>query len=361
MRREIVLAVVVGVAGWCAAPASAAPTVLAQWTLDEGIGQVAADVSGRGNTGVLGAAAGVDPADPGWVPGHAGGSALAFDGSSYVSIEDTGTLEPAKLAVDAWVQRSGSPGRWRYVLSKGSLACNRSAYGLYSGWSGGMAFYVSSATEYTVSPEVSPSLVWDGAWHHVIGSYDGDRVRLWVDGAQVGAGTASSARISYASGTRGVFIGSYRGTCDLDFSGSIDDVTVWDDRPDVATTGPTITPVADTPTHIAVGGDANSGNGGNELPSGTKKQAAGCMRVSLSRHTIPVRHKARLVATVQRSGKRVAGVRVVVSGQGINVTSPRTNRKGAAKMSLRARKPGRLKVKVRGQKAGCAMPTLRAR
>ena len=361
MQREIVLAVVVGVVGWCAAPASADPTVLAQWTLDEGIGQVAADVSGHGNTGVLGSGAGVDPTDPGWVPGHAGGAALDFDGSAYVSIDDTGTLEPAKLAVDAWVKRSGSPGRWRYVLSKGSLACNRSAYGLYSGWSGGMAFYVSSATEYTVSPEVSPSVVWDGAWHHVIGSYDGDRVRLWIDGSQVGAGTATSAPISYANGTRGVFIGSYRGSCDLEFSGSIDDVTVWDDRPDVATTGPTLPPVADTPTHIAVDGSGSSGGSEDGLPGGTKKRAAGCMRVSLNRHTIPVRHKARLVATVKRSGKRVAGVRVIVSGQGIAVTSPRTNRKGTAKMSVRARKSGRLKVEVRGQKSGCAMPTLRAR
>ena len=63
-------------------------------------------------------------------------------------------LEPQQIAVDAWVRRAGSPGRWRYVLSKGSLECDRSAYGLYSGFGGGMAFYVSSQSQYTISPEV---------------------------------------------------------------------------------------------------------------------------------------------------------------------------------------------------------------
>jgi hypothetical protein len=360
MRRKFALVVVFGVLGWCAAPASAAPTILAQWTLDEGLGQVANDASGHGNTGQLGAAADPDAADPGWVAGHAGGSALNFGGSVYVTVSDTGLLEPSHLAVDAWVRRSGSPGRWRYVLSKGSLECKRSAYGLYSGWSGGMAFYVSSASEYTISPEVSSATVWDGAWHHVIGSYDGARVRLWIDGSQVGTGTPTTMPIAYTGLSRGVYIGTYRGSCDLGFSGTIDDVAVWDDRPDEATTGPIIPPVPDTPTHIVFGGGANSGGGG-VTPPGTKRQPQGCMRVSLSRHTIPVRRKAKLVATVRRDGHRVAGVRVVVSGQGLRVTSPRTNRKGTTKLSVRARKAGRLKVKVRGQKASCPAPIVRAR
>ena len=358
MRKEAVLLVTLAATlGWCAAPASAEPNVLAKWTLDEGAGQVAADSSGHANTGVLGAASDPDAADPGWIPGHAGGSALNFNGSSYVSIPDSGGLEPAHLAVDAWVQNSGSPGRWRYVLSKGSLECNRSAYGLYTGASGGMAFYVSSTSQYTVSPEVSPGLVWDGAWHHVIGSYDGDRVRLWIDGSQVGTGTATSAAISYASGSRGVYIGTYRGSCELGFSGAIDDPTVWDGRPAEATTGPIIDPVADTPTHIAIG----SGNSGT-APGATAPQPKGCLRVSLNRHTIPLRRKTKLVATVRRGSKRVAGARLVVSGKGVTTTGRRTtDHKGKTKLAVRARKAGRLQVTVRGQTAGCSATTIRAR
>jgi Concanavalin A-like lectin/glucanases superfamily len=357
MRKEAVLLVALSaVLGWCAAPAVAEPNVLAKWTLDEGAGQVAADASGHANTGVLGALGDPDAADPGWIQGHAG-SALSFNGSSYVSIPDTAGLEPAHVAVDAWVQHSGSPGRWRYVLSNGSLQCNRSAYGLYTGQSGGMAFYFSSASEYTVSPEVSPAMAWDGAWHHVIGSYDGLRVRLWIDGSQVGTGTATSAAISYTSGSRGVYIGTYRGSCELGFSGAIDDATVWDDRPAEATTGPVIEPVASTPTHIPLGA-ANS----STAPATTAPQPKGCVRVSLSRHTIPIRRKTKLVATVRRGSHRVAGVRLVVSGKGVTTTGRRTtDLKGKTKLAVRARKAGRLQVTVRGQKAGCSATTIRAR
>jgi hypothetical protein len=355
MRREVVLLVVLGVLAGTAAPASAAPNLLAQWTLDEGIGQVAGDASGHGSIGQLGASGAPDAADPAWIPGHEGGNALTFDGTTYVTVPDTGLLEPKQIAVDAWVQRVGSPGRWRYVLSKGSLDCNRSAYGLYSGWSGGMAFYVSSESEYTISPEVSAATVWDGAWHHVIGSYDGSRVRLWIDGSQVGAGTPTTLAIAYTNGSKGIYIGTYRGSCDLGFNGSIDDLAIWDDRPDAATTGPVIDPVADTPTHITIAGSADP------VPGTTKGQASGCLQVTLSRSTIPVRRKTKLVATVRRDGRRIAGVRVVVSGTGVTTTGARTNRKGTTKISVRARKAGRLKVKVRGQKAGCPAPTVRAR
>jgi hypothetical protein len=355
MRKEAALISVLAALGWTAAPASAAPNLLAQWTLDEGAGQVAGDASGHGSTGQLGASTAPDGADPGWIAGHDGGSALDFDGTSYVTVPDTGLLAPQEIGVDAWVRRAGSPGRWRYVLSKGSLQCDRSAYGLYSGFGGGMAFYVSSQAQYTISPEVPAALVWDGAWHHIIGSYDGDSVRLWIDGSQVGAGTAVSMAIAYTNGSKGIYIGTYRGSCNLGFQGAIDDVAVWDGRPVAATTGPVIDPVRDTPTTIAVAG------GSGALPGATKSEPLGCLRVTLSRKTIPVRRKTRLTATVKRDGHRVAGVRIVASGKGVTITGARTDHKGTTKIAVRARKAGRLKVKVRGQKASCPAPTVRAR
>src|SRR4051812_26732078 len=141
MRKEAACIALLGVLWFGASSAHAAPAVLADWRFDEGAGQAATDASGRGNDGQLGAFAGVDSADPAWVAGHDGGSALAFGGADYVAVPDTAALEPGQVAVDAWVRRAGSPGAFRYVLSKGSLGCDRSAYGLYSGWTGGMSFY----------------------------------------------------------------------------------------------------------------------------------------------------------------------------------------------------------------------------
>jgi hypothetical protein len=82
--------------------------------------------------------------------------------------------------------------------------------------------------------------------------------------------------------------------------------------------------------------------------------------VSLSRHTIPVKRRAVVLATVRRATKRLAGARVVVLGADVNAVA-RTNRKGTARLVVRARRRGRLTVRVRGQKASCPSSSVRAR
>lgn len=351
MRKEAALVIVLAAIGWCAAPASAATTVDAHWRFDEGSGQIVADSGPGGLHGRLGSSAGADAADPAWTAGHDGGSALAFEGGQYVTVPDSAALEPAHVTVDAWVRRSGSPGTWRYVLSKGSVGCDRSAYGLYSGWAGGMSFYVSSASHYTLSPEAPASLVWDGAWHHVVGAYDGARVRLWVDGAQVGDGTATTLAIAYGVGSKGVYLGTYRGTCELGFKGDVDDVQILGDGAQPGAGLPVIRPTPGTPTHLAVRGGATSGR--------SSAPRAACLRVSLDRRTVPLHKRTRVVATVRRGKRTVTGVHVVVRGAGVTATA-KTNRKGRAGLNVRARKRGRLTVRIRGESVGCAARTVRA-
>jgi hypothetical protein len=361
MRKEAAIVLVLASLGWCAAPASASSNAVAHWSFDEGSGQRAADSGPSGAHGRLGATSSADSDDPTWVAGHDGGGALAFAGAQYVAVSDTAALEPAHVAVDAWVRRSGTPGRWRYVLSKGSVGCDRSAYGLYSGWSGGMSFYVSSSSHYTMSPEAPSSVVWDGAWHHVVGAYDGTSVRLWIDGAQVGAGTPAAVSIAYGIGSKGVYIGTYRGSCDLGFKGEIDDVQIWDDAPGQPDLGlPVIPPVSGAPTQLPVGGgSASSGRGSTQQQSTTSTAPRACLRVTLSRTTVPLRKRTRVVATVRRGRHGVVGVHVVVRGAGVTAAG-RTNRKGRAGITLKASKRGRLKVRIRGESASCAVRTVRA-
>jgi Concanavalin A-like lectin/glucanases superfamily len=363
MRKEAACIALLGVLWLGAGSAHAASAVLADWRFDEGAGQAAADASGRGSDGQLGASVAGDAADPAWIAGHDGGSALAFGGADYVAVPDAAALEPGHVAVEAWVRRAGSPGVWRYVLSKGSLDCDRSAYGLYSGWAGGMSFYVSNSTSYFISPEVPAATVWDGSWHHVIGSYDGDRVRLWIDGAHVGSGTAANIAIAYGTASNGIYVGIYRGSCDLGFDGAIDDVKVWDDAPPQTTVpGPVVPAVPGTPTAVAVGGGRSAPD--ESATSSTRGSGTttprGCLRVSLSRHTIPVKRRAIVLATVRRAAKRLAGASVVVLGADVNAFA-RTNSTGTARIVVRARKRGRLTVRVRGQKASCPSSSVRAR
>jgi Concanavalin A-like lectin/glucanases superfamily len=359
MRKEAAIALVLASLGWCATPASAS-NVVAHWNFDEGSGQRAADSGPSGAHGRLGASSDADSADPTWTAGHGGGGALAFSGEQYVAVTDTAGLETPHVGVDVWVRRSGSPGRWRYVLSKGSVACDRSAYGLYTGWSGGMSFYVSSTTRYTISPEAPAAVVWDGAWHHIVGAYDGSSVRLWIDGAQVGDGTPAAVSIAYGVGSRGVYIGTYHGSCDLGFKGDIDDVQVWDDTPQQLDLGlPSIPPVAGAPTTLPVGGGSTSTGDGSAQQTTQSTIARSCLRVSLDRSSVPVRKRTRVVATVRRGKRGVAGVHVIVRGAGVTAFG-KTNRKGRAGIAVRARKRGRLTVRIRGQGTSCAAQTVRA-
>jgi Concanavalin A-like lectin/glucanases superfamily len=209
-----------------AKPAPAA--VVAHWRMDEASGQVVRDASGGGLDAVLGTSSGPDGADPARIPGRWGG-ALSFDGSDRVTIPDRPVLEPARISVEAWVRRAGSPGQYRYVLSKGGATCFASSYGLYSGAGGGLAFYVSDATRFVPSPAVAPAGIWDGRWHHAVGTFDGAHVRLYVDGAQVGAGIPVDLEIKYGLQSTMPLIGSYLGSCELPFSGDIDEVRVWNE------------------------------------------------------------------------------------------------------------------------------------
>lgn len=224
MRR---LLIVIGLALACAAPAGAGALPLAgYWPMIEGSGQIVHDFSGNGNNGVLGTSSAVEASDPTWIKGGLFG-ALHFSGAQTVTIPDSPSLQPANVTVLALVRGSSSPGFWRYVVSKGAMGCTAGSYGLYTGFFGGMAFYVYNGSTFVVSPEAPPS-IWNGKWHVVAGTFDGTTVRFYVDGAEIGSGTSAPNpfTIAYGLPLNGASFGSYGG-CDLAFVGDVDEVSIW--------------------------------------------------------------------------------------------------------------------------------------
>lgn len=201
-----------------AVSASATTDVVGHWSFDEGSGTTAADDSGAGHDGTLEGAAS-------WAPGKRNG-AIAFDGATgRVHVPTAAALEPGAITVSAWVKRTGSPGAFRYLLAKGASGCIAASYALYSGPDGGLEFYVAGAggTSYTRSPDAGQG-VWDGTWHHVAGTFDGNAVRLYVDGAEVGSGTTRSDAIDYGTlSSSALFVGHYDGCDGFDFGGSMDE------------------------------------------------------------------------------------------------------------------------------------------
>jgi hypothetical protein len=267
--RLPLVAIALVIAAIAAAPALATTAPVGVWTLDEGTGTQVADGSGNGNNGVL--SGGVS-----WVPGVSG-TALSFDGvSGQVKIADNDVLEPqSTLTVSAWIKAAGSPGNFRYVLAKGANNCSAASYGLYSGPTGGLEFYVShgAGTIYTRSPDAGVG-VWNGQWHLAVGTYDGSTIRLYVDGAQVGSGTAWPGSLQYLlPNSNDFFIGNYPGCSERDFAGAIDDVMVWNRVLSGGEIAGLLQPATDPPTQTGPssgGGQTGSGGGGSTSPgSGT--------------------------------------------------------------------------------------------
>lgn len=187
--------------------------IVGDWHFDENDGGVAYDNSGYGNSGAITGAA--------WASGKYN-PGLGFDGNDKVVVSDSTSLEPINVTLEVWVKKDGTPGAYKYIAGK-SFSGNNGSYNLYTGGSGGLRFYIGySTTQWIPSPDAGTG-VWDGNWHHIVGTYDGVKVRLYKDGVEVGSGTSTTQSIEY--NTSNFYIGSYGNG--FYFSGLIDEVRVY--------------------------------------------------------------------------------------------------------------------------------------
>jgi hypothetical protein len=354
MSRWIALAALVTAATLTVPAFAAAAAPVGTWRFDEGSGTVARDSGPFHLDGVLSATG-----SPTWIHGVAG-NALHFDGDGVVELPDSPALEPTSITVAAWVRRVGSPGAYRYVFSKGSSSCMRSAYGLYTAEQGGAAFYVAGDGIYAVSPQIPAASVWDGRWHRIAGSYDGRRVRFYLDGLRVGQGTPAPTHVEYGLASRAAYIGTYRGDCELAFAGDIDGVSVWDSALTTAEIAADATPPPETPTTGPIGpapGAPRPGSPGLPVPEGYSVTPPRCTSVKVSKRSVRVARRTRIVATVRRGTKPLRGARVVMRGHRLRKVA-RTNALGRARFIVRAsRTHRRLNVRVvTAKRAACGTP-----
>jgi hypothetical protein len=187
---------------------------LGYWRLSDA-NRCAADSSGHFDSGL--ASAGVTPGQTGALSAAAD-TAMFFDGSSgFVALGDPSTLQPSQqLSVEAWI-RTRAAGAPAIIVRKRLYG-----YELFLDADGVANFGIfdANATEYTARGNP----VTDGAWHHLVGTYDGSNVCIYVDGQRLGC--AAAGKVYYqpdqvAIGRDGGFSGSY-------FNGSIDEVAIYD-------------------------------------------------------------------------------------------------------------------------------------
>ncbi len=179
---------------------------------NEGKGDMANDLSGLGNHGTINGAT--------WSPGRVG-NGLTFSGGETVAIPEHASLKLTTFTVAAWVKLSTMPASYVGIVQKdGNLVRN---YGLFvagsdnPGNEGKALLSLTSSIPEDWKGTVSQTSLVDGKWHHVLGTYDGSVMKLFIDGVW-----HSEAQVDVvpADTSGGVLVG-------VSFPGQIDDVRIY--------------------------------------------------------------------------------------------------------------------------------------
>jgi hypothetical protein len=188
--------------------------------LDDGSGTSAADSSGNGNNAAL-------QNGPTWTAGRSGG-ALNFDGSNdTLLIPSSASLNTIStgLTFAAWVYRNATQSGFVSVASRqvGTTYYEHFYLGFENG---NYRWFVNTSGGYSsvTLGGSSPS----GQWVHVVGTYDGSTVKLYVNGAQSFSTPHSG---TFASDTTGITVGATHndssGTAEEAFNGKVDDINIY--------------------------------------------------------------------------------------------------------------------------------------
>ena len=164
------------------------------------------------------------------------GDSFEFNGvQERARIPNDASLEPSSsITVEAWVN-STSAGTFDYILTKGEETGQFGSYSFYTSGTGGLIFYVTTTSNGLVLSDDAGTGIWDGEWHHVVGTYDGTQVRLFVDGMEAGTANPQSGPIRYGlDATNDLLLGSFETTVTsipgttYDFPGRVDEVAIFD-------------------------------------------------------------------------------------------------------------------------------------
>jgi hypothetical protein len=187
--------------------------LVGRWSFDEGTGTTASDSSGNGNSGSI--------VDATWVAGKYG-QALSFNGvSNYVVFSDTQDLRltTTNFTITAWVKYQS--GTWA-IVSKGYGAHTANGYVMdVSG--GAIRMRINNGVGSPVI--VQSSAIPIGTWTYVAAVMDrSGNGQIYINGVPSGAPVSISSKNNIGN-TEPFYIGRY-GTVS-DFSGTIDDIRVY--------------------------------------------------------------------------------------------------------------------------------------
>ena len=178
------------------------------WKLDEGSGNFA-DSSGNGNAGTE--AGTLSRGQTGKV-----NKAVGFGTNNYITIADSSSLDiTGNLTMSAWVKPVDYTNYRGIFQEYANTDYVYQSYGMFTDQSG-----IKIIVEGTqLNPSAIPAL---NEWHHVVGTYDGSNVRLYIDGSLSSSTSKTGSVTSHATDS---YIGRFTGR--LDFNGSLDDIRIY--------------------------------------------------------------------------------------------------------------------------------------
>jgi hypothetical protein len=186
--------------------------LVASYSFNEGSGGTVNDSSGNGNTGAISGA--------NWTTGKYGG-ALQFTGtSSWVSVADSTSLDlTTGMTIEAWVYPTATKTNWATLVMKERPS--GLAYVLYgSSPQNQPNAYLFTTTEQGVT---APNALPLNTWTHVAASYDGTKLRIFINGTEA-ASTFVSGNITVSGGALRIGGNSVWGEY---FIGKIDEIRIY--------------------------------------------------------------------------------------------------------------------------------------
>ena len=201
-----------------------ASTVLADapsayWRLGEAAGPSATDITNNGSNGTY--PSGCTFAQAGAIVGDPS-TGVGFGYGCSVDLRTYATLEPATgVSVEAWILPNGINQRGGLIFMSPNQGYSY-GYGLGFSGTGQIQMYVNptgAATASATSVSVPAS-----AWSHVVGTWDGSTVKVYVNGQLEATQSAPGSSIAYGSISTHGQIGQVNGYY---YSGTMADVAVY--------------------------------------------------------------------------------------------------------------------------------------